>query len=62
MMKGDFIGWFLVNCVGLYCDCVVGLVGEWCEICIVLFCGEYYKLIEVGGGLVCYLIYFVFDL
>lgn len=58
---GDFIGDFVVNCGGLYCDRISELAGEKREIRIVPFRGEYYKIKPERQYLVKNLIYPVPD-
>ena len=54
---GNFEADFLINCAGLYCDCISELAGEKRDIRIVPFRGEYYKIKPERQYLVNNLIY-----
>ena len=58
---GDFESDFLINCAGLHCDRVAALAGEHCEMRILPFRGEYYRLKPERQYLVRNLIYPVPD-
>lgn len=59
--QAEFTAEYMVTCAGLHADRAAELAGEKCEVRIVPFRGEYYKLVGPSAGLVRNLVYPVPD-